>query len=60
MFLVNPPFLLVIVAHPYAADSIAVRPKGSSHLEGTTEIEDLLYKDKISLCFFHPKSLSLL
>ena len=35
----KPPFLLVIVAHPYAADSIAVLPKGSSHLEGTTEME---------------------
>ena len=35
----RPPLLLVIVAQPYAADSIAVLPKGSCHLEQTTEIE---------------------
>ena len=37
----NPPFLDVIVAHPCAADSIAVLPNGSCHLEGTTEIDAL-------------------
>ena len=38
----KPPFLVVMVAHPYAADSIAVRPNGSNHLEGTTDIEAFL------------------
>ena len=38
----SPPFLEVMVAHPAAADSIAVRPKGSCHFDGTTDIADLL------------------
>ena len=38
----RPPFLDVIVAQPKAADSMAVLPNGSCHLEGTTEIEAIL------------------
>ena len=32
----NPPLLLIITAHPFAAASKLDLPKGSSHLEHTT------------------------
>ena len=38
----NPPLLEVMVAQPKAADSIAVLPNGSCHLDGTTDIDDFL------------------
>ena len=38
----NPPLPLVIKALPKSEDSIAVRPNGSSHREGTMEIDVLL------------------
>ena len=34
----NPPLLVIITAHPFAAASKLVLPKGSSHLEHTTAI----------------------
>ena len=34
----KPPLLLIITAHPFAAASKLVLPKGSSHLEQTTAI----------------------
>ena len=40
----RPPYPDVITALPKSDDSIAVLPKGSSHKEGTTEIEVFLYK----------------
>ena len=36
----NPPLFDIIVAQPAAPDSIATLPKGSSHLDGITHIED--------------------
>ena len=42
----NPPLLEIIVAHPLDVASKAVLPKGSSHLEGTTDIEVLSNKSK--------------
>jgi len=43
----NPPLFEIIVAHPLDVASKAVLPKGSSHLEGTTEI-DVLSKEVLS------------
>ena len=41
MFLKSTPFR-GNVAQPKAADSIAVLPNGSCHLDGTTDIDDFL------------------
>jgi hypothetical protein len=38
----KPPLLVIITAHPQLADSRLVLPKGSSHLEHTTDILDFL------------------
>ena len=38
---IRPPFLEIIVAQPLDDASIDVLPKGSSHKEGITAIEDL-------------------
>ena len=45
-----------MVAQALDDDSRAVLPKGSSHLDGTTAISDLLRKFKTSLCFKKPNS----
>ena len=56
---VKPPLLLMIVAQPREEASNAVRPKGSSHLDGTTAISDLFNKSKIFLWFKKPSSICL-
>ena len=52
----NPPLFEIIVAHARDEDSNAVLPKGSSHLDGTTAISDVLKKFKTSLCLRKPNS----
>ena len=56
---VNPPLLLMIVAHPLEDASKAVLPNGSSHLEGTTAISDLLSILSVFLWLINPISLCL-
>ena len=46
----SPPLFDIIVAHPLDEDSRAVRPNGSSHLDGTTAISDLFKNFNTSLC----------
>ena len=46
----------MIVAHPLDVASKAVLPNGSSHLEGTTEIEVLSNKLRTFVCFIKPSS----
>ena len=45
----------MIVAHPLDADSRAVLPKGSSHLEGMTAISDTSKSLRASLLDKRPK-----
>ena len=52
----RPPLLDIIVTQPLELASSAVLPKGSSHLDGTTEIEVLSNKFKTLLCFKNPNS----
>ena len=46
---IKPPLLEMIVAQPLDEASKAVLPKGSSHLDGTTAISDLLNIPKVFL-----------
>ena len=52
----KPPLLDIIVAQPLEADSRDVLQNGSSHLEGTTAIADLLKKFNTLLCLKKPNS----
>ena len=56
----KPPLFDIIVAQALDDDSKAVLPKGSSHLDGTTAISDLLKNFRTSLWFKKPNSLWLL
>ena len=56
----NPPLLLIITAQPLDAASKLVLPKGSSHLEQTTEMVLFLYIFKTSLCFLKPSLIKFL
>ena len=46
----KPPLLLIITAHPLLAASKLVLPKGSSHLEHTTDILTLFNKFSTFSC----------
>ena len=52
----NPPLFDIIVAQPLEDDSKDVRPNGSSHLDGTTAISDLLKKFSTLLWSKKPSS----
>ena len=56
LFLAIPPLFEIIVAHARDDDSKAVLPKGSSHLEGTTAIDEWSKKRKTFLCSKKPNS----
>ena len=49
-----------MTAHPFAEASKLVLPKGSSHLEQTTEILDFLNIEMTSLWLLKPKILRFL
>ena len=53
----NPPLLLITVAHPLDVASNAVLPNGSSHLDGTTAISDLFNIFNVFLWLTNPNSL---
>ena len=53
---VRPPLLEIIVAQPLEVASSAILPKGSSHFEGTTDIEVLSSKSKTLLWLKNPNS----
>ena len=53
----NPPVLLIITAEPLLAASKLALPKGSCHLEHTTEILVFFNKSKMKILFLKPITL---
>ena len=51
----KPPLLLIITEHPLLEASRLVLPKGSSHLEQTTEMLTFFKKSNINSLFLNPK-----
>ena len=56
----RPPLFVIITAHPLLEASRAILPKGSSHLEQTTQILDLASDFNMKSCFLKPRILKFL
>ena len=56
----KPPLFVIITAHPLLEASRAILPKGSSHLEQTTQILDLASAFNVKSCFLKPRMLKFL